>query len=689
MRISRKSCFFFILFVFLIDYFFWVYHVQPFPDKDAVLQLYFPFLNYLQGSLWLGNDYSYLSAAFFENDYPKGGAWLARLISTIGLQNLFLSEFYLLSIFLLVALAGVCFVLPRSNNLWFLPLLLFFLPGTQCLLKGLSPHGFCVLFSFLGTLGFMAYLASRRKTFFAVALFCFWVSMVFKHMGVFHYFSFYLAYLLLQIFSKPRSRLENLVLLVLPFLALLLYPLDHLQGYLQTTFSHTPFLSAKVFWLAFPILAFGLFFLYFLERSKRREQIPPKIFSHSLWIYLVLGASFYLFVDPPGEDSALRNAVLVLIIGYAGLIFYLLRYRISKVRGFFLLVVILTLTHNSALYVSWMARSSYLFFLPHLLLTTLVVFQNRSKFQTVLLFFVLLFLTNRFPDLNTLERSPALNPLSSIYFEGFKAIHQNPLGWGRSKIRALRSSLVEILDDYDFGPEPPWTLIRGLHFHSRLALTFPRHILNLAPQWIPLDSLSKEQAMKFLEQFNGQDEGLFQAWVETGKVPVILQGSDPFTTRRSQFMTIKQISESKNPNHVLQALESGFWAYLNQNKSLLDAYELRPVIRGAHPLNLYIHKSIKKVSPEFFQSVKTRFLRQYKNRFSFSKIESSETSPSELSETERRTKRAGELFLESNQSFESDPQKSIDLLKEVLKLDPTHKEARKDLGILLKSRNQR
>ena len=47
---------------------------------------------------------------------------------------------------------------------------------------------------------------------------------------------------------------------------------------------------------------------------------------------------------------------------------------------------------------------------------------------------------------------------------------------------------------------------------------------------------------------------------------------------------------------------------------------------------------------------------------------------------------ADRLFQESNRYFESDPDKAMRILKEVLKLDPQHAEASKDLGILLESR---
>ena len=48
--------------------------------------------------------------------------------------------------------------------------------------------------------------------------------------------------------------------------------------------------------------------------------------------------------------------------------------------------------------------------------------------KLVLVVIGLILLSNLFPKLSLLEQNPRLNKLSSIYFEGFKSIHQNPLG---------------------------------------------------------------------------------------------------------------------------------------------------------------------------------------------------------------------------------------------------------------------
>ena len=47
-------------FVYGIFFLTWVLLVDPYPDRDSVSQFYFPFQNYLQASIVIGNDFFFL-----------------------------------------------------------------------------------------------------------------------------------------------------------------------------------------------------------------------------------------------------------------------------------------------------------------------------------------------------------------------------------------------------------------------------------------------------------------------------------------------------------------------------------------------------------------------------------------------------------------------------------------------------
>ena len=136
--------------------------------------------------------------------------------------------------------------------------------------------------------------------------------------------------------------------------------------------------------------------------------------------------------------------MLVLILGYSLCAYLITKYRVQGIRSLLILITLITLTNNSALYVSWIAKSSYLFFLPQLLLYFLWVIHGPKLKKLIIILTGLFLITNFFPHLRVLEQNPQLNKLSSIYFEGFKSIHQNPLGWHKSEIRTMRNNLAQV-----------------------------------------------------------------------------------------------------------------------------------------------------------------------------------------------------------------------------------------------------
>ena len=62
----------------------WVYLVEPFPDRDSVHQLLFPYLNSLSLSGWISSDPLFLKSAFLDT-YPWGLSLISSLLGFTGL----------------------------------------------------------------------------------------------------------------------------------------------------------------------------------------------------------------------------------------------------------------------------------------------------------------------------------------------------------------------------------------------------------------------------------------------------------------------------------------------------------------------------------------------------------------------------------------------------------------------------
>lgn len=650
----------------------WVGLVQPVPDKDAILQLFYPVLNYLKGSQVLGFKHFLLREEFFTDAYPDGSALMAAFISLIGMQSAILEEPYWLVTFLLVPFA---FLGPFKKKDILSALLLFFLPATQILLKGLSPHAFNVVYSFAGILFFLAYLRRPKRAYFALAVCCLWISMVFKHMGVLHYLTFLMSYAIWQCTYRFRSKEENLLLWILPLAAIPLYPWEASLEYLRTTLSHAPFIFSGQY-LALSILAIGgagaLGILVYkkLETSadpaiqKKESRLLGSVFFP---LVLILGP-FVLWTFPSSESQSFPRAILVLITGYGFTLFLLARSKIAGLRGFLLLLCMLTITHHLSLYVSWIAKSSYLFFLPQLLFTWAWLTHNPGKYLKVLVLCGLILLSNFFPSLNSIEESQLFQSLASIYFEGFKSSHQNPLGWKSSRIRDIRNSITSVLQERGIrGP----TLYshEGLHFHTRLSLSFPRNIIHEFSELTALDSLSQNDALELAELWRKKGEKLFEDWVRSGKVGVLLVGVDPFTKREPEIFHLKQViaREEFHPNRFLQALNAEFLNYLRSPGKNLDPYRETPLNLPGVKLSLWIH-------PILSQSQRATSLENWLEVIK---------NPGDPGREKSAPKRSAELFLQSNSFFESNPKKCLELLNEALSLDPENEEARTDRNIIL------
>lgn len=644
----------------------WVTVVGPSPDKDGIYQLYYPLLNFLKGSEALGLDYFVLSNEFFNDAYPDGAAILAWLICFLKLDSFFLKEPYLIIIFLLIPFIPILLVTPLKSRNLLIICGLFFLPAVQICLKGFSPHAFNTLFSFAGVLSFVIYYRNKSIRWLIYTIFLFWVSMIFKHMGVLHFLSFLSAYFIWQLLGKTRSMQENILLMITPILAIPMYPWGQSSEYLQTSLSHAPYLRTDyllIYFIFAILILIPIVILIIKSRSINSSKPKCLWLQSSAPVLIAICLMFWVWVEPPSENKSMHNALLVLALGYAVCTYLITTYRITGIRSLLILITLLTLSHNCSIYVSWIAKSSYLFFLPQLLLMFLWSMHRPRYGKLVLMVIGLILLSNLFPKLSLLEQNPQLNKLSSIYFEGFKLVHQNPLGWNKSKIRKMRNDL-----DRTFQAEGIQNgnlyINQALHYHSRNALLFARNIIHFNGSINALDDFNEEAALSLKKAWLNKKTKLFSEWSHSGKISLIITGKDPFTNRKNEIFNLSDLmtTQNFNPNQFLQTIGMHYFSHLKSTKTLQTFY--RPVsVTSLQSLTFWIHREIK---------LKEKQLSAY------------DIWKSELTGLKNRFKNeAMHLFLESNQYYDSNPEKCLQLLKKANHLDPENTEVKKDLEALI------
>ena len=85
--------------VFLSIYFIiWHIEVSPVPSVQDHNSFYYPFLNYLIGSMLFDEGYSFLSRLVLTDNSPLGLLIPAEIVAALNIQSLFIDAYYLVSL---------------------------------------------------------------------------------------------------------------------------------------------------------------------------------------------------------------------------------------------------------------------------------------------------------------------------------------------------------------------------------------------------------------------------------------------------------------------------------------------------------------------------------------------------------------------------------------------------------------
>jgi len=681
---NKKNIFHFLIFLGIAWSLFWawVQVVGPFPDRDSVHQLYFPFLN----SLVLGEEISFnplfLKAALMEA-YPWGLALLSSLLSALGLSQMFLNQPWFLPALFVVPIVLIPMVLAKDLSTRFLIFTgIWFFPVTQIALRSFSLHGLITALAISGLICFFYWMKTKSRPSLGVALclLCYGASL--KHLGAFIGVNLIFVFLIWK-FLRRESLLKPLLYsLILIALVLVFYPMQGITVYSRVAFSHNPLLAPLPFTL---FILFGLSLvalILILVRKKTRSQSLPNLFCSGRWlVYLSLISLWSVSIGAEGLSIPVMS--LSFLLGYTLLIGLLVRYDFSSSRGFLYLLTLVSMIHGLILYFSFLGQVFAAFFIPLSLAFLLTVLEQKRQGARVFLVILTGLASNFFPGVKTTEHL-FWEYGHHFFTRGLNGLHQNLLGWGDSQLLKTRNAMSRVLARTDFSKQSDTLplLFSGLHPHTRLQFLFPENLIHPFPALVLLEHLGEDRLEKLRKAV--LDKGLLAMREEdfSRQLPVLIRERVPWTDYPGFRFTCEDLSarlDSEPLDAMAQRLNDCYFSRLQDSGVLHQVYRRVSLPSGSARIDLFLHRSLKiRGEPEDRIRVRLEDFKHQKKWFD-------RLSPIEKISFQgvSRSERAAEFFRFANDEMEAKNWlAAYNYLKTGLGLEPNHKEMLIDMEIV-------
>lgn len=660
----------------------WINYVTPFPERDAINQFYFPLLNYLKLSLLLDADHSFLVANSFLSSYPLGGAIVGWLVSLLGAQELFIKTPFLICLILILPIACIPYFF-RVDNLHrsLLGVTIISLPIMQISLKGFSLHAYNVIFAILAILAFRSYLARNRLIYLLLFAICFWLSIICKHLGFFYFVNFVLAYLTWVLAYRGFDWKVLASALTVIFASIPFYPIRNLESYLVNVITHNPYLSIKSFLLfGGLILAIGISLIIFCKRKSSMQFLPRFNLGFLLSTSLFVFATYLTTVSYDAEIGNI-DVIVYSVLGYGTLISLILRYNMSSIRGFLLLLCLMTFVNSTLLFCSMIGKTYYNFFVP---IGLLIVFEyaasiHRSK-QIVYLICVAT-ISNFFPTMATLHKWMGERG-ENIYINGLNAVYINPLGWHRCEIPALRDELAKYYSRVKTSRDNSLYVVTGIHFHTKLGLEFPNNYFYQFSPTYRLDHLPTEKIIEILDRYRKKGDLIFMDWLQEKIVPFIIIGQTSYTSFVGNPIDTQELARLEEPdlNEFSKSLNYAYIKFLRSQNKLLDEYQCNLVTTEKPRIQVCILKSLEPMQQN--SNTWNKNLSDLATRFEMDNTRSLPDWTKFIDKPNLKRlhqKRAGTLYNEAETAYGVKPSwKIYKLLRRTIEFDNSHVGALED-----------
>lgn len=628
MKRSRDFLLFFALFgLAVVIQWLWIDRVNPFPDRDAINQAWYPVRNFASAWMVVPLDWSFFTENLFNPKYPPGILALVVLLSPlISLEALASQPFYLsyASLFALATLPFLFGGTSRSRSLYFLLILSF--PLFVLSYRGFSLFGFNVIFCFAGTVYYFQYLRYGARLHLLCFIFFFGWGAIFKQLGLVYLLVLGLCSLSYLFSCQERREKGELVFawLILLLWCVQFYNLTNVIEYLRETMLHNPDWTTFLFLALGGVLGTALFSVA-LMTARRGQEFS---FRESRGLFLQLGAllvwMLVLCIDATDASSGKIYLILSSVVLVTGLLVFYNRFRLATVDSLEALYILVLILCSSILYCSALGHSLYNFFLPAALIFHRISLNLSSRFEShgmnlvlgIVLILNLLF-SQFFPSLESWERHFGVYG-ANLFVNGVNNVVCNPLSWKKGEFADLRSELGKELETYELQSrhEEAIYLIDKAHFYTRLALEFKTDFQSPLKEIYRLQNIPPSQREPLRLDFYASKEELIRDWVNHFVVSYIVVMDEPFTRAEGDPPPIEQFvkegSAVTDQNGFLASLTRYALGRMKEEGLLKELFETVRLPRENPRITLHIRKGLKpwQESEKFFPSL-SDFLHRY------------------------------------------------------------------------------
>ena len=584
---------------------YWRKTVEPFPEF-IYLDFLTNFDNFLFLSKYLGDELVEVLKDVAYTDYPYGFYIFPWIIVSLGLQDQFLADPFKVCIFMTIPMGFITFGLDwKLEKKIFFYLAVFFLPCTQILLKGFNPQAFIVVYSFFALILYFSYLRrphwAKLLGFLIFAL----LSTSIKHLGVLYFALAFPIMILWRFLRRESPQLEILLCFSLAILSFPFYPSGSYEYLAWVVEAHSHFFTASSFFLLFALCGLLGVLTLFLMRKKMGSQTIPEFFLG----LPALAISFCLWMAPImyslDQERSLIAGVTILIIALCSMAALILKFDCRSHNALGLLLFLHMYGYCAFLYLSYVGKSHYIFFLPILLIFFLYLNQSRTRKGPMTVIVLCILFSNFFPPLTKYCR---FIKDEEFYGRFYSTLDQNQLGWQKSFHSQKQKVLIDFFESIEFKPEhyEHGVNIKCSELDIRSFFTFPNcryHFPRLEHSGPIPEPLIAEFIPKFREMYkkypNYKDWKLptFEEWARQGVIPIMIL--DPLLCQKlptesiSNMMTrsLDDIVDFNGPiglilSFYLFSVDPEIQRYYNVETLIL------PGSQG--PFKAFVHKSLKR-----------------------------------------------------------------------------------------------
>lgn len=596
-------------------YLLWLAVVEPVPDRDSVHQLLVPFLDSLHAAR--ENSNPFFLRYFYIEAYPMGMAWIASILSVLGLGELFLNMPWLLNLLPLMAISSVIASLRCSRrSRVLLAVLVLANPLFQVCLHGLSLHGFLSIFLLCGFLCLREALQWQDRNKLFQAVFYLILASSLKHLGLFHFLGLLLAFVIYCSHPGNRKKYSSWFFVLLGgfLFSLTFYPLSGAKVYLDVVVTHNPSITPWHLMIALVLLVtVGLVvWIVFCTFQLRQGHAESKVSLN--WngvLRLAVYCSFLMIflVCYPIQNSPLWWMSCFGVLSIILCVFLVFKVSLEGVETWDILLFGTLVAGSTVLYSSLLGQVAANFFAPILYLFAVLGIRFSPDWRNVPLALVLILLSNFFPDVKTLEKY-FWHWGHQIYTRAWNGLQVNPLGWEKSRIARVRLELQEALKGVDFFPfrnEVP-VIMAGMHFHTRQQLLFSHYLHYENARTVELQNSGrnhlkslKEEMQKFGTSFdlaNEEDlekfEIALQSLVYEAKIPLMILAIDPLTSFPVPSRSTLNLEGEQDWENFAKSFNDCFSRVFQKSTQLRKEFEKFDL--GKQGFRLYLHKKFLKQS---------------------------------------------------------------------------------------------